>query len=365
MMKVLIGCGGTGGHITPALAIADTVCQNRPGSRILFLGAIGGMEEELVSRAGYPIRLLPIQGLSRKLTFSNLKALRLARRAAVEAREIIGELSPDIVIGTGGYACYPALRAAISMGVPSAIHESNAYPGLTVRRLAGKVGRVWLNFDAAAGHLPKGASVLTVGAPLPRGYTVPTPLPLPAGRRQMVLSFGGSLGAREINRAMLSLMELERARLDIYHLHATGKREYEGVCAEFCARGLDRCENLKLVPFLHDMPRQMATATLVICRAGAMSIGELAALGKPAILIPSPNVVGNHQYQNAKALADVGAAVLIEEKDLLRGELCEKVFSLLRDSAARQSLSGAISRFHHPRANAELFFDLCKLCRGR
>ncbi len=361
---MIIGCGGTGGHITPALAIANTIKENAYNARILFVGAKGGMEEELVSSAGYDIHLLSVRGLKRSLTPANIKTLYLAQKAVREAAELVRGFVPDIVIGTGGYACYPALRAAVKTGVPTAVHESNALPGLAVRRMASSVDRIWLNFGAAANHLPPQAPVLTVGNPLPGGYALPRPYPLPQGRRELVLSFGGSLGSRALNEAVLDLMEQEAKHPEIYHLHATGKREFDAVWSEFCKRGLDRIPSLSLVPYLSDMPRWMAAATLVICRAGAMTLSELAALGRPAILVPSPNVVANHQYENAKALKDAGAAVLLEERELshaLRGT----VFSLLGDKTRQKQLSKAIAQFHNPRANARIWQDIQVLCRNR
>lgn len=363
-MNVVIACGGTGGHITPGLAIADLIRDNDPRANILFIGAEGGMEREMVERAGYPIRLLRVRGFSRKLTPANLKTLYLAHEAERAAERLFAATAPEIVIGTGGYVCYPALSAAARMGIPCAVHESNAAPGLAVRRLAARVDRVWLNFSEAAAALPRRAHTLAVGNPLGRGYAVPAPAPLPEGARQMVLSFGGSLGAATLNRAMLAVMERMAPRPDIYCLHATGKREYARIRGEFCAKGLDQCSHLALVPFLADMPRQMAAADLVICRAGAMSVSELAALGKPAILIPSPNVTGNHQYKNAMALAGRGAAVCLSEKEL-DGRLIGEIEGLLSDAPRRAALSRAVRAFCNPRANAQIWADICALRREK
>lgn len=362
-MKAVITCGGTGGHITPALAIADIIKENDPRGKILFVGGTHGMEGELVARAGYDIHLLAVQGLARKVTPTNLKVLFQAGRAVKRAREILAAFSPDIVIGTGGYACYPTLRAAIGLGIPTAVHESNAVPGLAVRLLAGRLDRVWLNFENGGSHLPSSARVRTVGNPLPRGYAVPQPIALPSGVQHFLLSFGGSLGASVLNRAVLELMEGERERTDIYHLHATGQRAYEGMYAEFCERKLQNCPQVSLVPFITQMPRYMSAADLVICRAGAMSLSELAALGTPAVLIPSPNVTGNHQYQNAKALAERGAAVLLEEREI--GKLSALVSALLADKERLAQMSAAIRTFYRPRANAEIWEDILLLTKNR
>jgi UDP-N-acetylglucosamine--N-acetylmuramyl-(pentapeptide) pyrophosphoryl-undecaprenol N-acetylglucosamine transferase len=226
------------------------------------------------------------------------------------------------------------------------------------------VDRVWLNFDAAKDRLSKKASTLTVGNPLPIGCKQGGgTLRLPAGCRRMVLSFGGSLGARELNRAVLDLMERERALTDVYHCHATGKREYDRFIAEFSARGLTECRNFEVLPFINDMPRRMAAADVVICRAGAMSISEIAAAKRAAVLIPSPNVTGNHQYKNAKVLSDAGAATLVTEERLAGGELSQTVLSLLGSEERRRSLSSAVSAFARPDANRLIFEDIKRLIK--
>lgn len=346
----------------PAIAIADIVRARSERAEILFLGAQGGMEERLVPQAGYAIRTLRMMGLSRRVTLENLKAVYLAMRSTAAAVNLLEDFRPDIVIGTGGYASYPALRAAIRCGIPAVVHESNAVAGLAVRHLSSHLDRVWLNFDEARESLARTASVRTVGNPLPRGYERPTPAFLPAGKRYMVLSFGGSRGATELNRAVLSLMEREKERNDIYHVHATGEREYEAFCREMEERNLARRSQYRVVPFLSPMAPYMAAAHVVICRAGAMSLSELAALSKAAVLIPSPNVTGNHQYLNAKALADKGAAILIEEANMTKTSLCDAVFPLLSGREERRSLETAIHLFHHPQANDEIYDDICLLC---
>ncbi|MBO5326938.1 MAG: UDP-N-acetylglucosamine--N-acetylmuramyl-(pentapeptide) pyrophosphoryl-undecaprenol N-acetylglucosamine transferase [Clostridia bacterium] len=363
-MKMIVSCGGTGGHITPALALADTVKCNEPRAEILFVGSERGMENTLVKDAGYAIEALRVEGISRRISLTNLRALYRAGKAVGQAKRLIQEFSPDIVIGTGGYACYPTLRAAALLGVPCAVHESNAVPGLAVRRLAAKVDRVWLNFEAAKDGLPQSASTLVVGNPLPidsrRGGGA---LRLPSGCRRMVLSFGGSLGARELNRAVLDLMERERGLADVYHCHATGKREYDAFLAEFSARGLTKCPNLEVLPYINDMPRRMAAADVVISRAGAMSISEIAAASRAAVLIPSPNVTGDHQYKNAKMLADAGAAYLVTEDRLADGELTKAVLSLLASEEKRRALASAVGAFARPDANRLILQDIRKLAK--
>ncbi|MBE6594385.1 MAG: hypothetical protein E7644_01160 [Ruminococcaceae bacterium] len=223
MLKAVIACGGTGGHITPALAIADMLKKNFNGAQIIFVGTKKGMENELVTAAGYAIKPLAVVGLPRKITPGALRALYLAGQAVREAKRFLREVTPDLVIGTGGYACYPTLQAATELRIPTAVHESNAVPGLAVRLLARRVDRVWLNFEEAGRYLGDKGRLLVVGNPL-RGDigSGAGRRPLPTGCRQMVLSFGGSLGAERINAAMLSVMRRELGHPEIYHLHAKG-----------------------------------------------------------------------------------------------------------------------------------------------
>ena len=360
-MKAVITCGGTGGHITPALAIADVILENDPRAKLLFVGGTRGMEGEILTAAGYDVRLLEVKGIARKLSFSTLKALYRTHCAVKEAHGILAELAPDIVIGTGGYACYPALRAACEQGIPAVVHESNVAPGLAVRTLARRLDRVWLNFEQTRALLPKGTSAVVVGNPLPRGYTAPVPISLPYGARKMLLSFGGSLGASELNRAVLPLMAEVARRPDVFYLHAAGKREYGQMRERFESMGFAAYPNLSLVPYITQMPRCMAAADLVICRSGAMSVCELAALGRPAILVPSPNVTGDHQYKNASAPARRGAAILLAERELFR--LPQEVFALLDDEKRRREMGARMREFYQPRANALIWQDIGKMLK--
>ncbi len=359
-MKIILACGGTGGHINPAIAIADTLKDNVAGCEILFVGSRGGMEESLVRTAGYSIVTLDVQGVRRGDLLSLPATLKKAHKATKEATAILERFVPDIVIGTGGYACYPALRAATLRGVPTAVHESNALPGLAVRLLSTRVSRVWLGLDAARAHLPRRAATLTVGNPLPRGFERAPKTGNRMDAKRVVLSFGGSLGATVLNDAVLDLMEQSRLRSDVFHVHATGKREWERFMRELSARGLDRDPRLEILPYISDMPRRLQAATVVVCRAGAMSIGEIAMAGRAAVLVPSPNVTGDHQFKNAKALAERGAALLVPEAEI--GErLAPTVFSLLDDAPRRERIESAVGAFAHPNANKEIYLDILRL----
>jgi len=318
------------------------------------------MEGSLVTAAGYPIKTLSVRGLSRKNPFALLETVRKTRSAVKEAGELLDAFGPDIVIGTGGYACYPALCAAISRGVPSAVHESNAVPGLAVRLLAPKLSRVWLGFEAARERLPKHARCFTVGNPLPKGFLSGDGGKRKATGKKTVLSFGGSLGAPVLNTAVLDLMEHTRGLQNVYHVHATGKREWERFSAELRARGLSCDKRLEILPFISDMPRRLSLATVVVCRAGAMSISEIAMAGRAAVLVPSPNVTGDHQLKNARALADAGAALLVEEREI-REKLTPAVLSLLQDGLYRERMERTVRGFAHPNANKEIYLDILSL----
>lgn len=360
-------CGGTGGHINPAIAIANIIKNNQPGSEIVFVGTKHGKERELVPREGYEIRFVESQGIRRSLSPANIKALFLAVISPLKARKIIREFHPDVVIGTGGYACWPLLKAAADLGVPCAVHESNAVPGMAVKRLQGYVDEIMTNFEKTKDYLKKKNKVVRVGNPLRSAFgcmeksSARKKLGIPA-ETPFVLSYGGSGGAEFLNETMVLMMK-EYAMLhpDVRILHAAGSRDFEKTKARFHALSLDSCPNLELKDYIYDMPAYMAAADLVICRAGAMTISELAMMGKASILIPSPNVVDNHQYKNAKVLADAGATCLLEESELTAEKLWEKIGQILGDGAVRRDMEQAVKKFADPDAGKRVYGEILKL----
>ena len=370
-MRVLMTGGGTGGHVNPALAIAATIKQNDPEADIAFVGTKHGIENKLVTAAGYPLYHVEIQGLRRSFSVSNLKTLYLTVESVFKAKKLVREFKPDIVIGTGGYVCYPVMKAASSMGIPTALHESNAVPGVAVRMLAPCVDRIYLNFEETAKCLTKFADkLLRVGNPLLSEFH-PTDakeakrrLSLPAGTKNVLLTYGGSMGAEKVNDAVLELMsEYTAHHPETCHIHATGSIEYEAVGTKFREMGLDRLGNIDFREYIYNMPEVMAAADLIICRAGAMTVSELAMSGKAAIFIPSPNVTNNHQYKNAKVLADAEAAELIEECSLDSGALCGMVAKLLSPAGEekRREMGKRISKFAVRDANKLIYKDILKL----
>ena len=269
-----------------------------------------------------------------------------------QAKKIIKEFKPDIVIGTGGYVCWPLLRAASSMNIPTLVHESNAFPGVAVRQLKTRVDAVLTNFESTADILGSKANVINVGNPLRRSCSVADKesarrkLGIPENIKTVILSFGGSLGAEKVNQAAIEVMKaFSSEREDVMHFHSGGSRGYENAKVLFAGYGLERNERLVMSNYIYDMPTYMAAADIVICRAGAMTLTELAVMGKAAILIPSPNVTDNHQYKNAKQLSDGNGAVLIEESELTAELITSKVRELTDNVAYRRSLEENVRKF--------------------
>lgn len=344
-MKYLLACGGTAGHINPAIAIAALIKKEDSDAEIVFVGTKSGMENEFVSREGYPIYHINVRGLSRKLSLSSLHALALAAIAPHSARKIIKAVRPDIVIGTGGYVSWPLAVAAHKMKLPVLLHESNALPGLAVRMSEKYADRILLQFEAAKTHLKYKKKCAVVGSPLRQGFRidkaeakrrigVPTDLPL-------VLSFGGSLGAMGLNREVMRyLAKHKNGTPKCYWIHGCGKSTYYDIKTE----AEDLPSRFRILPYIENMPVVMAAADITVTRAGAITLSELAAAKAASILVPSPFVADNHQEKNAEALRNSGAAILILEKDI-SSKLAETVDTLLADREARRRLSDNISRF--------------------
>ncbi len=347
-MKVLMSGGGTAGHINPALAIADTIKKNIPDAEILFVGTPTGMESKLVPQAGFDYTSMPVSGFQRKLTLENIKrnfeAAGHLLLSGPRAAKIIREFKPDIAIGTGGYVCGPVLRKAAQMGVPVLVHEANAFPGVTVKMLARYCDCVMLAVEDAKDRISADAEFVVTGNPV-RAEVLEydkarARRELKVDDRPLIVSFGGSLGARTINESMLDLLARSAKDGRYQHIHGYGKYG-SFVLEELKKRGVDlkSCPNLDVREYISDMPRVMAAADLVICRSGAMALTEIQALGKAAILIPSPNVAENHQYYNAMAMVDRGAADIIVEKDITPQLLTEKADKLAGDRAKLDEMS--------------------------
>lgn len=331
-MRVLMTGGGTAGHINPALAIAAKIRAEQPDAEILFVGAKGRMETRLVPAAGYRIETVDVRGFQRRLSLKNvgrnISAAVHAVTAEMASARILREFRPDIAIGTGGYVSGPVLRKAAKMGIPVLVHESNAFPGVTVKMLSKCAAAVLICAEDAKKYLPPEARVVVTGNPLRPEFRhldrEKARRELGLDSRLLILSVGGSLGAERVNAAMAEVLARSVKDGRFQHIHATGKSGWDSTCARLRELGVpEKTPGITVREYIDDMPRCMAAADLVISRCGAMTLSELPAAGKPSILIPSPNVAENHQYHNAMALVNKGAAVCIEEKNLTADALWE------------------------------------------
>ena len=363
-MRVLFAGGGTAGHINPALAIAGYLREKQPDAEILFIGNRGGMEEKLVPKAGFAMKTIVISGFQRKMTpkaiAHNVKTLTRVVTSSHQARRIIREFAPDLCVGTGGYVSGPVVRTAMKLGIPAVIHEQNAYPGVTNKMLSADAARVMMAVSDAEKYMKPGARCVLTGNPIRpeilREERAAARKKLGVDDRPLILSFGGSLGARKVNEAVADLMTHTIPGGKFQHIHGYGQysRWMPDLLRE---KGIDpdKTPQLDLREYIHDMPVCLAAADLVISRAGAMTLSEIQATGKGSILIPSPNVAENHQFHNAMALVNRGAAEIVEEKDLTGDVLWEKVQKIfaapggaaaLGENAAKMAIRDANERIY-------------------
>lgn len=351
-MRVLFSGGASGGHVNPALAIADIVKANYPSAEIAFVGTPDGIENSIVPQAGYKLYKIKIEGVNGKRGLGKLRAYARAFTAQFSAKRVIKDFKPDIVIGTGGYACWPALKAAVEAGIPTMLHESNSMPGMAVRRLQNDVDIIMTNFESTKENLSSTAKVVRVGNPVrSQGLTLTKETARERlgidGEKFVVLSFGGSLGAECLNDVAVEYMQNFVARHDdVIAYHVGGKNYYEDAKQRLEEKGLLENGKNTLISFTHELLVYMAAADVVICRAGAMTLTEVARMGKATVIIPSVNVTDGHQYKNARSLADGGAAIMLEEPELKKGATVSKVLErLYSDGDYRRDISEKIKGF--------------------
>ncbi|MBO5726572.1 MAG: undecaprenyldiphospho-muramoylpentapeptide beta-N-acetylglucosaminyltransferase [Clostridia bacterium] len=333
-MHILFAGGGTAGHINPALAIAGYVKEKHPDAKISYIGTANKLEAKLVPECGYDFYTIDVAGFQRKLTpkniVRNVSAAVKAVTSSVKARKILKTLNPDLVIGTGGYVSGPVLREAQKLGFKTAIHEQNAFPGVTTKMLAPGADCVMLAMPEAEKHLNLKNKPVVTGNPVRQNLLnvsrVEAREKLGVGDKPLILSFGGSLGARAINESVSELIKWHNGSGNYRHIHGTGKVGYDSMMASLS--DIQLSSDIEVREYIYDMDVCMAAADIVICRAGAITLSELQACGKASILIPSPYVAENHQFHNAMTLKNVGAAEIIEEKDL-SGESLIKIFEKL------------------------------------
>lgn len=349
-MNLIFTCGGTAGHINPAIAVANLMRERYPQSKILFIGAQGHMEEKLVPQAGFELQTVKVSGLVRGKNLAAIKkngaAVKEVLDAVAQCKKLYRQFQPDLVFGTGCYASFPALTAAESMGIPTVIHESNAVPGLTNKLAARKASRILVAFDESVKNYSDTSKVEVVGMPIRREfiYTDKTAArqELGADDRPLVVSAFGSLGAKVMNEEIADLFPMEQEKgFPFQHIHATGGFGWEWMPKLVEKKGValeNVGESIEMREYIYNMPTVMEAADLIISRAGASTCNEIAACGIPCILIPSPNVTNNHQEKNARVLEARQGAVVILEKDCTPQKLYDTIMELLNDPERREQM---------------------------
>ena len=346
-MKVVIAAAGTAGHINPGLAIANKIKQEEPKSEITFIGTTRGLENDLVPRAGFKLKTIDAYGLSKKLTIENIKKMYKTLKGYGEAKKILKDLKPDIVIGTGGYICGATILAAHNLKIPTMLHESNSFPGKAVKMLAKKTDVILISFEDAKERIPNAKKIVHTGTPVKikkQEYTnsqiekIKKELGL-NNEKPLVLIFGGSQGAQKINEAIMGIIK-NKLNKEYQIIWATGPKQYDIIKEklEDANININYIENTKIVPYIYDMEEIMNVSDLIVSRSGAMTITEIANLAKPSILVPLPNVSGDHQMYNAKVLANKNAAIIIINDDLNTVDLNTKIKEIVLDKNKKEQM---------------------------
>jgi UDP-N-acetylglucosamine--N-acetylmuramyl-(pentapeptide) pyrophosphoryl-undecaprenol N-acetylglucosamine transferase len=362
-MRVILTGGGTGGHIFPALALARHIQELQPDSEILYIGTEKGLEHDIVPKAGINFRTIEVTGLKRKLGIDTFRTFVTLRRGMKQARQILKEFRPDVVIGTGGYVCAPVVYGAAKMKIPTIIHEQNAIPGLTNKLLARYADVVAVSFPSTERLFKRAKHVVITGNPrasevkrLPESEAKSSIRSLELKDNQKtVLVFGGSRGARPINDAVLSMLRKVEKEQAFQLIFVTGTAHYEQVMEACRNAGVGKSGWVSIQPFVYDMPKLLSAVDLIVSRAGASTLAEITAIGVPCILIPSPYVANNHQYHNAKWLVDHGAGVMIEESNLTSDRLYQEIVKIVTQESRLAGMVEKSKELGFPQS-AEIFY---------
>ena len=333
-MRVIIAAAGTAGHINPGIAIANEIKRQEKDSKIIFIGTTRGLENDLVPRAGYELKTIEAYGLSKKLTVDNLKKMYKTLKGFKEAKNIIKEFKPDVVIGTGGYICGATISEAHKLGIPTILHESNAFPGKAIKILAKKTNTILVSFKDAIPRIKNARNIVFTGTPV-KIKKINYSEEMKKNKikelglkddKPIVLIFGGSQGAQKINEAIIEIIE-KNMNKDYQIIWATGPKQYDIIKEELDNKhkNINRIENMKIVPYIYNMEEIMNLVDLIVARSGAMTVTEISNLGKPSILVPLPNVSHNHQLYNAKALENIGASKILLNNNLTGNLLNEQI----------------------------------------
>ena len=362
-MKVIMTAAGTGGHINPAIAIANKIKQEEPKAEIIFIGTNRGLETDLVPRAGYELKTVEAYGLSKKISITSIINNIKTIKGIGQAKEIIKEFKPDIVIGTGGYICGPVMLAASKFKIPTILHESNAFPGKAVKMLAKKVDTILVGFEIAKTRIKNANNIVVTGNPtkiktnkiteeqkkqILEGLGFSTSKPL-------ILVFGGSQGAKAINDALIELIN-KKLNTNYQVMWAPGPKQYENVKEKINFSPKD----VKIMPYIYNMEEALNACDLIISRSGAMTITELAKTGKPAIFIPLPNVSNNHQEYNAKVLENINAARIIKNDDLNANILNEQIQEMIKDKNTLKQMGENARKIDMGDVEEKIYIEIIK-----
>lgn len=373
-MKVIISAAGTGGHINPGIAIANKIMKEEPNSKIMFIGTSRGLEKDLVPRAGYELKTLEAYGLKKQINITNIKNMISTLKSTKKAKEYIMEFKPDIVIGTGGYICGPVFSAATKLGIPTILHESNAFPGRAVKMFAKKVDEVLVGFEAAKERLQEARKVVVTGTP-----TKVTKVNLSEQRRNELLSelnlkkdipivlvFGGSQGAKRINDAIIGILK-NKLNKNYQIIWATGPKQYEIIKSELSQDNIniEKIENCKVLPYIYNMEEMYALSNLIICRSGAMTVTELAICCKPAIFIPLPSVGANRQEDNARVVEKLNGARVILNDELEYNVLNKNIVEMTTDLINLDKMGMNVNKLEIKNVDEKIYEEICGILSNK
>ena len=371
-MRVIIAAAGTAGHINPGLAIANKIKEEEKDSKIIFIGTTRGLENDLVPRAGYELKTIDAYGLSKKISIENIKKMYKTLKGYGEAKKIIKEFKPDIVIGTGGYICGATISAAHRLKIQTLIHESNAFPGKAVKMLANKTDTILVSFEDARSRIKNAKNIVYTGTPVKirkkeYGINEKNSIIKSAGLNEtkpIVLIFGGSQGAQKINDAILGILK-NKLNKNYQIIWATGPKQYDRI-KEILEENnvyINHLENAKIVPYIYNMEEMMNVSDLIVARSGAMTITEISNLGKASILIPLPNVSGDHQLHNAKVLENIGAARIILNNELNYENLNSNIEEIILNKNTIETMSKNALKVSTSNVEDKIFTEIKKIVR--
>lgn len=371
-MKVIISAAGTGGHINPAIAIANKIKEKEPNSEIIFIGTNRGLENDLVPRAGYDLKLIEAYGFQKEISLKNLKNIIKTFRSKKDVKKIIEEFKPDLVLGTGGYICVPVFEVATKLNIPTVLHESNAFPGRSVKMYAKKVSRVLCGFEKTKEYLNNAENVVVTGTPtkikrVNVTYTMKEKALSGLGAKNdlpIVLIFGGSQGAQKINETVYELVK-RKLNKDYQIIWATGPKQFDIIKEKFETDNINikTLKNVKMIPYIYNMDEMMNISDLLICRSGAMTITEISIVGKPAIFIPLPSKMANRQEDNARVLENVGAAKVILNDELSYENLSSTINDIVLDTQKMMDMGKKANCIEQKDVEEKIYNEIKKIVK--